>query len=159
MSNPIRFGALATFLTLSAIPVLAHHPFDPEFDWSKPVTLRGTVDKIDWAAPHAYVHMDVKKGAATGNWAIELGSPTVLTKYYGWAPNMLKVGDQVTVEGWLARDGRQTVSAKSFTLSNGNRLFAASSFFDIPYRASHGKVGTCVSDETCIEMGHEVSRR
>jgi Family of unknown function (DUF6152) len=159
MSKKIRFAALGTFLTLGAIPILAHHPFDPEFDWTKSITLKGTVDRVEWKSPHAYVHVDVKNGAATGNWAIELGSPTVLSKYYGWAPNMLKVGEQVTVEGWIARDGRQTVSARSIMLPSGHRMFAASSFFDEPYRASGGKVGTCISNDTCIEVENQVTKR
>jgi hypothetical protein len=72
-------------------------------------------------------------------WVVELGSPKVLEKRYEWTPNVMKVGDNITVDGWLAKDGRRFVSAKSVTLSNGKQLFGASSFYDLP--------GRCVSDE------------
>ena len=77
------------------------------------------------------------------NWVAELGSPKVLEKNYKWNANLVKAGDNVTVDGWMAKDGRTFVSAKSFTLTNGRQLFAASSFFDLP--------GKCISDEVCIE--------
>ena len=67
----------------------------------------------------------------------------MLEKNYQWNANLLKTGDNVTVDGWMAKDGRKFVSAKSFTLTDGRELFAASSFFDLP--------GKCISDEVCVE--------
>jgi hypothetical protein len=67
----------------------------------------------------------------------------VLEKNYLWNRNLLKTGDKVTVDGWLAEGGRKLVSAKSFTLTDGRELFAASAFFDLP--------GRCISDEICID--------
>jgi hypothetical protein len=67
----------------------------------------------------------------------------VLENNYQWAANVVKAGDTVTVDGWLAKDGQKFVSAKSVTLSDGRELFAASSFFDLP--------GRCVSEEVCVE--------
>jgi hypothetical protein len=78
-----------------------------------------------------------------GSWSLELGSPKVLEKNYEWTPNSVKVGDNITVDGWVAKDGRMFVSAKSVTLSNGKKLFGASSFYDLP--------GRCISDEVCVE--------
>ena len=77
------------------------------------------------------------------NWTLELGSPKVLEKNYQWNAGLLKTGDKVSVDGWLAGDGGKLVSAKSLTLRDGRELFAASAFFDLP--------GKCISDEVCIE--------
>lgn len=139
----VLFG-LGISLVLTAAPAFAHHPFAPEFDWKKPVTLTGTVTKVEWMNPHALISIDVRDASGTiTNWAIELGSPRVLEKNYLWNRNLLKTGDKVTVDGWLAEGGRKLVSAKSFTLTDGRELFAASAFFDLP--------GRCISDEICID--------
>ncbi len=139
----VLFG-LGISLVLTAAPAFAHHPFPLEFDWKKPVTLTGTVTKVAWMNPHALVSIDVRDASGTiTNWALELGSPRVLEKHYRWNGNLLKTGDKVTVDGWLAKDGRKLVSAKSFTLTDGRELFAASAFFDLP--------GRCISDEICID--------
>ena len=74
--------AAATSIVLAAVPAFAHHPFAPEFDWKKPVTLTGTVTKVEWMNPHALVSIDVRDASGTiTNWALELGSPTVLEKH------------------------------------------------------------------------------
>jgi Family of unknown function (DUF6152) len=132
----------AIAIALTAVQAFAHHPFAPDYDWKKPVTVTGTVTKVQWASPHASVAIDTRDTSGTTNWDIELGSPKVLEKNYRWNANSLKTGDKVTVDGWLAKDGRKLMSAKSFTLTDGRELFAASSFFDLP--------GKCISDEVCI---------
>jgi hypothetical protein len=104
------------------------------------------------------IHLSVKDQKGTTDWAVELGSPTVLAKY-GWTQKQLKAGDLVSVDGWLASNGNKSVSAMSFKLSNGLELFAASAFFDLPFRASKGKTGICVSDEVCVDMAPIVSQR
>jgi Family of unknown function (DUF6152) len=77
-------------------PAFAHHPFDFEFDWKKPVTLTGTVSKVDWTMSHALVFIDVCDANGTiTNWTLELGSLGVLEKHYGWKENLLKTGDKV----------------------------------------------------------------
>jgi len=139
-----RLCGLGIALLLTAVPTFGHHAFAPEFDWKKPVTLTGTVTKVEWANPHALISIDVKDAAGTTtNWALELGSARVLGKHYGWTPTLLKTGDQVTVDGWLAADGKKRVSAKSVTLTNGKEFFAASAFFDLP--------GKCISDDVCVD--------
>jgi len=126
-----------------AVPAFAHHPFAQEFDWKKPVTLTGTVMKIEWTNPHALVSIDARDASgATTTWALELGSPKVLEANYRWAENLMKTGDNISVDGWLASDGQNRVSAKTLKLADGRELFAASSFFDLP--------GKCISDEVCI---------
>ena len=140
--------AAAISIALAATPASAHHPFDTEFDWKKPVTMTGTVTKVQWTNPHATISIDTRDASGTiTNWApLELGSPKVLEQHYRWKGNLLKVGDKITVDGWLAGDGRKLLSSKTFTLPDGREFFAASSFFDLPGRGVSDVV--CVKDES-----------
>ena len=118
----------AVGLLLAAVPVLAHHSFAAEFDANKPVTLTGTVTKVEWQNPHIWFYVDAKD-AKTGkveNWGFEMGSPNGLMRQ-GWTRNSMKIGDVVTVEGSRAKDGSAIGNARSVTLGTGQRLFAASS--------------------------------
>ena len=113
---------------LAARPLVAHHSFAAEFDADKPVTLTGTVTRIDWTNPHAWFYLDVtdETGKVT-NWGLEMGSPNGLMRA-GWTRNSMKFGDVVTVEASRARNGSNNANAKVVTLkSTGQRLFAASS--------------------------------
>ena len=105
----------------------AHHSFAAEYDANKPVTLKGTVSKVEWTNPHARFYIDVKddKGEVT-NWNLELASPNVLVRN-GWSRKSLNVGDEVTVEGSLAKDGSKMANARVVTMANGRRVFAGSS--------------------------------
>ena len=115
-------------LLLCTVPMLAHHSFAAEYDSAKPITLTGTVTKVEWMNPHAYFYIDVKdeKTGQTANWGLEMGSPNGLMRQ-GWTRNSMKIGDMVTVEGSAAKDGSNIGNARSVTLSTGTRLFAASS--------------------------------
>jgi hypothetical protein len=120
------FVAAAALLT--GVPLVAHHSFSAEFDDKKPFDLTGSVTKIDWMNPHVWFYIDVKDPAgAVTNWGLEMGSPNGLMRN-GWTRNSMKVGDTVSVEGSLARDGSKRGNARSVLLtSTGKRLFAASS--------------------------------
>ena len=89
---------------LAARPVAAHHEILAKFDDKKPMTLRGTVTKVDWANPHVHIFIDAKdaKGAAT-NWAVELESVVDLERS-GWSETTVKIGDLMAVEGPIARN-------------------------------------------------------
>jgi DNA/RNA endonuclease YhcR with UshA esterase domain len=83
---------------------MAHHSIAGQYDLNRPVTLKGTVTKLEWMNPHIYFYIDVKDGAGkVTNWTVEGGSPNGLLRY-GWTKNSLKLGDDVTVEGILAKD-------------------------------------------------------
>ena len=127
MRNSTLCAAFAALLVRSS-PVLAHHAFSQQFDPEKPVTLNGTVSKIQWAAPHVYTWLDVKdeEGKVT-NWRVEMGSPTALTKA-GWSRNKLKVGEMVTLQGWRSKDGTSFANAEAMRTEDGKKLSAASSY-------------------------------
>jgi hypothetical protein len=111
---------------LAPAAALAHHSFAAEYDAKKPVTLKGTVTKVEWTNPHARFYLDVKDESGTvTNWNFELASPNVLTRN-GWTRHSLNVGDQITVEGAQAKDGSQMANARTVTLSDGKRIFAFS---------------------------------
>ena len=123
----LALGLLACGVCLVAFPVWAHHELSAEFDDKKPVTLRGTVSKLEWNNPHVYFFMDVRDArGAVANWALELASPSEL-KQSGWTRESLRVGDSVTVEGNLARDGSKLAEAKAVTLAGGKKLSAPTS--------------------------------
>ena len=113
-------------LLISAVPILAHHSFAAEYDADKPVELKGVVTKVEWMNPHARFYVDVKdeKDQVT-NWNLELASPNVLVRN-GWRRTSLQVGDRVTVNGSLAKDGSKMANAKDVVLPDGRKVFAGS---------------------------------
>jgi Family of unknown function (DUF6152) len=108
---------------LSMTPLLAHHSFSAEFDGSKAVQLKGLVTKLEWANPHVYFYIDVKDDQGNVvNWGCETGGPGGLRRA-GWTRESMKAGDQVTVDGYLAKDGSHLIDARNVTLPDGRKVF------------------------------------
>ena len=116
-----------------APPLLAHHSFATQYDINKPVEMRGTVTKVEWTNPHARFYIDVKddKGEVV-NWNWEMASPNVLARN-GWRPDTLKIGDQITVGGYMARKAPRMAIAGAITDANGRPLFASAAA-DLPQK-------------------------
>jgi hypothetical protein len=123
----IRASWAALLVLAAAMPAAAHHSFAGEYDGSKAVTVTGTVTRSEWTNPHARFYVDKKEadGSIT-KWEFELGSPNILIRY-GFTREMLKIGSEVTVEGFQARDGSRLANAKIVKFPDGKVLSAGSS--------------------------------
>jgi hypothetical protein len=121
MTKTICTAAAALLLATMRAP--AHHAFTAEYDANKPITVSGTVTKFEWSNPHTWLFVDSRdeSGKVTG-WGFEMGSPNSLVRR-GWTRTVLKEGDQVTVEGYCAKDGRNVANAANVTMPGGRKLF------------------------------------
>jgi Family of unknown function (DUF6152) len=120
------FLAAGAAFFLTGVPVFAHHSFAAEFDVKQPITLKGTVTKVEWTNPHVWIYLDVAD--AQGNlqhWQCENGAPNTLARM-GWTRNSLKAGDQVTVEGFRAKNDDKTANARQVILPDGRKVFSGS---------------------------------
>ena len=129
----ILAGLIAVGVMLTAGTAVAHHSFAAEFDANKPVTLTGVVTKVEWTNPHVWFYINVKdpKTGEVTKWGAEMGPPHGLQRR-GWRRETLKIGEQVTVAGSLAKNGSKRMNARTVTLvatgaRPGETLDAASS--------------------------------
>jgi Family of unknown function (DUF6152) len=132
----MKFGltlVIALGVISGSLPLFAHHSFAAEYDSKKTITVHGIVQKVAWVNPHAYVWVDVKdENGKVVTYAFESLSPNALARS-GWTRNSLKAGDEVTVDGYLAKDGKPLAdgsihaNSKLITLSDGRKVFGGSS--------------------------------
>jgi len=117
-------------LLMSTGSAWAHHAFAAEFDAGKPIKFRGTVTKMEWINPHAWIHIDVKgdDGKVTP-WMIEAAAPNALLRR-GWTKNSLAAGTEILVEGYQAKDGANRANGSIITFTDGKKLFVGSSAGD-----------------------------
>lgn len=114
------FVAALCFGTCGAARLMAHHSLAAEFDTTKPIKLQGVVTKLDWRNPHAFIHLEVKNGqGAIEKWQCELGSPNAMTRA-GFSHDSVKAGDEVVIDGILARDGSKTCSTRVVNAKDGS---------------------------------------
>jgi hypothetical protein len=113
-------------LLMAVAPAIAHHSFAAEYDRSKPIKFTGKVTKVEWMNPHIYFYVDVTDAGKVTNYAVEGGAPNGLYRN-GWRKDSLKAGDTITVDGWRAKDGSNTVNAGTVMTAEGKKLFAGSS--------------------------------
>ena len=120
----IVFAAAA----LNTGPLFAHHSFAAEFDDKKPITIKGTLTKVELTNPHGWLYLNVKdKEGNVENWAVETGAPLALLKQGGDVKKLLATGTEIIVDGWLARNGSKTVNGRTIKFGDGREILAGTS--------------------------------
>jgi hypothetical protein len=127
-----KTAALIFSLAGAAMKLSAHHAFAAEFDAKKPIKIQGTVTKMEWINPHAWIHVDVKKpDGSVDEWMIEAGTPNTLLRR-GFTRDSLKAGTEVIVDGYQSKDGSLRANGRNITLPNGQTLFLGNADSDAP---------------------------
>ena len=122
----VAVGIVLTAIAV-AVPVWAHHAFSAEFDANRPVQLKGTVTKMEWINPHAWIHIDVPaQDGEVEQWMVEGGTPNTLFRR-GFTKKSLMPGTVILVDGYQAKDGTLKANGRNLTFEDGRRLFMGSS--------------------------------
>jgi hypothetical protein len=108
-------------------PAQAHHSFAAQYDGAKPVRLTGTLQKIEWTNPHSFIHLAVKsaRDGSVNDWACEGANPGALSRR-GFQRGDIKIGDQITIDGFLAKNGSHLIDARRITLASGKVIYGGS---------------------------------
>jgi hypothetical protein len=117
----LAMGAL-TLLAIAA-PAVAHHPFDAEFDATMPMTVSGKVTRVDWAYPHVTIHVEAMDGGANRTWQLEAANPAEMLSL-GWRIDTLKMGEQISVQGYKSRTEPSVIAARMIEFAGGQKLSA-----------------------------------
>jgi uncharacterized protein DUF6152 len=126
------FGLLILAGALASLPAMAHHSFAAEYSSDQPITLKGTLTKVEWTNPHGWIYIDVKDDAGkVTNWAIEFGAPNALLRR-GVRKSDFPTGVEVMVKGYRAKNGTPTINGTSVKFPDGRNLFTGSSGPDAP---------------------------
>ena len=127
MRRKLALVVIGTGFLLNVARLSAHHSFAAEFDAKKPVKFRGTVTKMEWINPHAWIHVDVKgPDGKVVTWMVEAGTPNTLFRR-GFTKNSLAPGTEILVEGYQAKDGSNKANGRDVTFPDGRKLFLGSS--------------------------------
>ncbi len=127
MRIPLTTLAFGVGLLLAGATLSAHHSFAAEFDEHKPITLKGTLTRMDWVNPHGWIYMDVKgPDGKMENWAIEAGAPNAMLRR-GLRASDFPAGTEIVVTGFLSKNSAHTANGRTVTLPNGREFFAGSS--------------------------------
>src|ERR1043165_7455300 len=123
MRTKVVIAIIGVLMLAATTPMWAHHAFSAEFDVTKPLTLKGTLSKWEMINPHSWFHIDVKEpdGKVT-EWMIEGGSPNTLIRL-GVTKYTVKIGTELTIEGYQAKEASNKAVGRNFVLPDGTRLF------------------------------------
>jgi len=110
----VFYSSVIAACLFTAIPALAHHSLEAQFNPEHIVTLKGTITKVDWSNPHVRVYLDVPASAQKVNWEVEMGSPNAQLMN-GWKIDTFKPGDRVVINAYTARDGSHIGFARSIS--------------------------------------------
>jgi hypothetical protein len=135
MNRRVLCGVAAiAALVASTVPLAAHHSFAAEFDANRPLTVTGTVVRLEWTNPHARLVIEatendkpVMENGKPVIWDFELGPPNGLMRN-GWRRDSLKQGHKVTISGFHSKTQPHIANARTVTLADGRQVFAGSSF-------------------------------
>jgi hypothetical protein len=124
MQSKFLAAAAAFGLFLAVAPVSAHHSFAAEYDSKQEITLKGVITKVEWTNPHIYIYIDVKEadGHVT-TWSLE-GYPPNTLKRTGFSKELLKVGDEITITAYKAKDATNSGAGREITFADGTKKFA-----------------------------------
>jgi len=128
LTRAVRLLPVALLMLAGVSTSQAHHSFAAQYDNTKPVNMTGALTKLEWTNPHVYIYIDVTDPATkkVTNWAFEMGPPHMLQRS-GWKKNALKIGEVLTVDGWLARDGSNSANARRVTRKDTGEVMGAAS--------------------------------